>query len=203
MGRLSTRDRVALLYAPDVETWPEGTRNYYRELWQRHGPGLLHEAAVNGTPRPRAQHAFGLPLDNQEDDSMGRVPHWEVKLHDAMLDMQDLPFSYEGGHDCATFAFNIRRIITGKDATADWKGRYKTEQGAARMLRKLGCETVEDLARKYLGEPLESHLLAQRGDILLKDGGLGVCMGRYVYFIGGEGMVKNHLRECEKAWRVQ
>lgn len=69
------------------------------------------------------------------------------------------------------------------------------------MMRKLGYESVEDLARGYLGDPIPL-LTAQRGDIVLYDGALGVCVGSRCAFAGMEGLVSQRLRDCERAWRV-
>ena len=130
-----------------------------------------------------------------------RREHWELALHDAVISAQHKPFAY-GTHDCATWAFDVRRHLTGIDTASTWRGKYATEQGAGKWLRKLGCQTVRDLANKYLGTPLSHVRLAQRGDIVLADDALGVCLGRKVALVGDDGLVQVSLRNCRAAWRV-
>lgn len=112
------------------------------------------------------------------------------------------PFSY-GEHDCATWAFDVRHALIGGDNPAEqWRGRYRTEIGCARVMRRLGWVSVENLARSLLGEPLESVLLAQRGDIVFADGALGLSIGKEAAFIGNDGLKGKLLRDCALAWRV-
>jgi hypothetical protein len=120
-----------------------------------------------------------------------------------VADARDRPFQW-GTHDCATWAFDVRLAMTGLDAAAAWRGKYRTEKGAARMLRRLRCKTVADLATSILGEALPTVLFAQRGDIALGgvEQALGICVGSEVLFLQPSGLVALPLRECVKAWRV-
>ena len=129
-----------------------------------------------------------------------RIEHWEIALHDAIQAARERPFSY-GTHDCATFAFNVRLALTGEDVAAEWRGRYSTELGAKRMLTRLGHEDVAGLATHHLGEP-QPVGLSRRGDIVLIDGALGVCVGAKCAFAGHSGLVFHRLLDCTKAWRV-
>lgn len=130
-----------------------------------------------------------------------RKPHWEIALYEQIKAASGRPFSY-GTHDCATFAFDVRRAITGEDAAADWRGRYSTELGAARVMRRLGFESIEALATGYLGTPLLNVKLAKRGDIVLAGGGLGVCIGATAVFPISCGLRERLLRGCAVAWSV-
>ena len=110
-----------------------------------------------------------------------------------------------GIHDCPTFAFETRMILTGgEDIAALWRGRYTTALGGARVMRRLGWASLEDMGRALLGEPRPSVLLAQRGDIVLADTGLGfgVCTGAQAVGMVPEGLVTVPLTACRRAWRV-
>jgi hypothetical protein len=132
-----------------------------------------------------------------------RLPGWELRLVDEVSAAREKPFAY-GTHDCVCWAFGVRAALTGKDDWARFRGKYKTEAGAARVLRKLKCDTVEDLARSILGDPLPAVLLAQRGDILLggAERALGVCIGSDGLFLQAAGLVSVPLKTCFSAWRV-
>ncbi|CAN1576842.1 hypothetical protein MCELHM10_04027 [Paracoccaceae bacterium] len=133
-----------------------------------------------------------------------RRPGWERRLAEAIEDARDRPFRW-GRHDCATFAFDLRRHLTGSyDVAALWRGRYTTAPGAVRVMRRLGWSSLEAAGRELLGEPLASVHLAQRGDLVLAGTGLGfgVCLGARVAGIAPEGLVLVPLAACVLAWRI-
>lgn len=129
-----------------------------------------------------------------------RKDGWEAALHAAIADAA--PFAW-GTRDCATWAFDIRRALTDIDAAAEWRGRYRSARGAARMLRRLGVTSVEALAGKIMGPPL-SPRLAQRGDLVLsgEDDALGVCIGAHGLFLAPQGVTRRPILTCRAAWRV-
>ncbi|PHY13252.1 hypothetical protein CSW58_07010 [Caulobacter sp. B11] len=43
-----------------------------------------------------------------------------------------------GVNDCMLFAADWLWSVAGQDPAAAWRGRYRTEAGAARIVRKLG-----------------------------------------------------------------
>ncbi|CAN1576319.1 hypothetical protein MCELHM10_03932 [Paracoccaceae bacterium] len=133
-----------------------------------------------------------------------RRPGWERRLVDAVEAARGLPFSW-GRHDCATFAFDLRRDLTGSyDVAALWRGRYTTARGAVRVMRRLGWQSLEAAGRDLLGEPLPSVPLAQRGDLVLAGTGLGfgVCLGARAAGVAPEGLVLVPLAACAFAWRI-
>ena len=133
-----------------------------------------------------------------------RRPGWERILAEAIEAARDRSFRW-GRHDCATFAFDLRRAIAGgHDVAALWRGRYTTARGAVRVMRRLGWTSLEAAGRDLLGEPLASVHLAQRGDLVLADSGLGfgVCLGARAAGIAPEGLVLVPISACALAWRV-
>ncbi|WP_442971072.1 DUF6950 family protein [Roseovarius sp. D0-M9] len=109
---------------------------------------------------------------------MFRTEHWERHLAEALNTARARPFVW-GIHDCPTFAFETRVILTGgEDVAALWRGRYTTALGGQRVMRRLGWDSLEEMARALLGKPRPAMLLAQRGDIVLADTGLGFGAAR-------------------------
>lgn len=135
---------------------------------------------------------------------MSRTDHWERRLAEAIEAARDRRFRW-GRHDCATFAFDLRRDIAGgHDVAALWRGRYSTARGAARVMRRLGWSSLEAAGRDLLGAPLASVHLAQRGDLVLANTGLGfgVCLGARAAGIASSGLILVPTSACALAWRV-
>lgn len=148
-----------------------------------------------------------------------RLTGWERILAREIEAARGRPFQW-GTHDCASWAFAVRRALTGQRPSRSWAGRHATARGALRVMRRLGWRTLEDLARAELGAPRARHLLAQRGDIVLAGAGvhagvhagtdaagafggaLGICTGRDAAFVGPGGLVFVALRAATAAWKV-
>jgi hypothetical protein len=136
--------------------------------------------------------------------TMARVEHWERRLAEAVEAARAKPFVW-GVHDCPTFAFETRMILTGgEDIAALWRGRYTTALGGQRVMRRLGWASLEDMGRALLGAPRSSVLLAGRGDVVLADSGLGfgICTGASAVGMAPEGLVSVPLTSCRLAWAV-
>jgi hypothetical protein len=133
---------------------------------------------------------------------MARVEHWERLLAAAIDTARAKPFVW-GVHDCPTFAFETRMILTdGDDVAALWRGRYTTALGGERVMRRLGWASLEEMGRALLGEPRQAVLLTQRGDVVLADTGLGfgICTGASAVGMAPEGLVTVPLTSCRLAW---
>lgn len=129
---------------------------------------------------------------------------WENRLFTAIEEARLHPFTW-GSHDCATWAFDLRRdLIGGEDIAAQWRSRYATALGAQRVMRRLGWKTLEDMGRALLGDPLVTPLLAQRGDILLggDNPAFGVCVGARGAFLAPVGLTLLPLVSCRLGWRT-
>ena len=133
-----------------------------------------------------------------------RIEHWERHLAEAITAAQVRLFAW-GLHDCPTFAFETRQRLTGgDDVAALWRGRYSTARGGLRVMRRLGWDTLEAMGRALLGVPLSFVHLAQRGDLVLANGGtgFGVCLGTRAVGMAPEGLVSLPIDACALAWRV-
>ena len=133
-----------------------------------------------------------------------RVDNWERLLAAAIDTARARPFVW-GLHDCPTFAFETRMILTaGEDVAALWRGRYTTALGGQRVMRRLGWASLDEMGRALLGAPRQTVLLAQRGDVVLADSGLGfgICTGAQAVGMAPEGLVSVPLTSCQLAWHI-
>ena len=130
-----------------------------------------------------------------------RPDGWEQRLYKS-LDNQS-PFVW-GQSDCCLFAADAVKAMTGTDPAKEFRGRYKSEKGAARILARLGG------LRKAIGSVMSEEinpLLAQRGDIvLLNNSGreiAGVIKSRgQISAKGVSGVIELPIRDAVCAWRV-
>lgn len=129
-----------------------------------------------------------------------RIEGWESLLADYVREAYGFPFRW-GSHDCALWAARWVRACTGNDFLSDWEGKYKTEGGARRLMKRRGFHSVEEIADRHLVEiPVE---LAKRGDLLLHpEGSLGVCFGRHGFFLAEHDVTMLDTLACPKAWAV-
>lgn len=109
-----------------------------------------------------------------------------------------------GSHDCAMFAADCVRAITGLDLAEEFRGQYADEPGAMRVLASLGCADVGDLASRYL--PEIDAPMAQRGDVVMIAG----KFGPYLAIVDGwtavgpaaRGLTHSPATLALRAWKV-
>ncbi|MBB4611600.1 DUF6950 family protein [Sphingomonas yabuuchiae] len=128
---------------------------------------------------------------------MQRLPDWETRLADYLEPLRLRPFAW-GDHDCCTFAAGAVAAMTGIDPMPEFRGRYSTAIGSARALRRFGAgDLPSTMDAKFETIPAP---LAQRGDIVMSSGLLGVCMGPYLAAVGSEGAREGLIKIERRAW---
>ena len=128
-----------------------------------------------------------------------RLENWPVRLDAAIEAARGRPFKW-GEHDCATWASEVVCAITG--ARYWFAASYGSEKDADREIERLGLDSLAAGVSRVL-EPLESPLLAQRGDIVQhKIGALGVCVGSMAMCLRERGLIAVPVKNCVRAWRV-
>ena len=134
---------------------------------------------------------------------MTRLPNWPDRLTQFIVSRKAMPFEW-GKHDCCLFAADAANAITGKDAAAAFRGKYRTELGAMRAIKRYGKGNIADTFSHAFGEPVP-RLLARRGDIVLLeyDGAdtVGVSYGDIVV-AGKDGVVTVSRLLVKQVWRV-
>ncbi|WP_245482597.1 hypothetical protein [Mesorhizobium sp. M7A.F.Ca.ET.027.03.2.1] len=91
-----------------------------------------------------------------------RLPDWDRRLARLVNHHKSMPGVW-GVSDCLLTVADAIEAMTGTDPAADIRGRYKSEAGAARILRKRGFDDVEMALASLF--PMVGRLMAQRGDV--------------------------------------
>lgn len=115
---------------------------------------------------------------------MDRYVDWEARLSAYLDPLRLMPFEW-GRHDCCTFAAGAVYAMTGFDHMAEFRGRYTTRIGSLRALKRFGAGALAPtLDQKFT--PIAAAT-AQRGDIVMSGGALGICMGAALIAVGSVG----------------
>lgn len=144
---------------------------------------------------------------------MKRKDTWPEALHDFIESRKATPFTW-GVNDCCLFVADAIEAMTGDDPASEFRGRYADEAGALEAIKTVcGGENTADaityVAKQNEWEPLQTVLLAQRGDLVTIDTGVGIAAGvvhlngREALFVSTDGLHKISLRKCKQAWRVK
>ena len=131
-----------------------------------------------------------------------RQQNWAIALQNQISQFNEKPFAW-GTHDCFTFAADCVLAMTGEDKMAKRRGKYKTELGANKMLKRIGG--VEKAITSELGEPIEPAY-AKRGDVVYFNSPLGdtagICMGSKIASPTLAGVGFTPMSQAIKAWSV-
>ncbi len=139
---------------------------------------------------------------------MSRRPDWPERLFAHVASRARTPFAW-GAHDCVLFAADGVLAMTGRDLAAGWRGRWRSEIGARRVLARHFGGSLEEAVSVGLGlgRPLPSARLALRGDVMLYDTpdgpGLALCLGAAMAapsrVVGVELLPR---ARASRAWRI-
>lgn len=143
--------------------------------------------------------------------ALTRREDWPEQLAALVKSHVQVPFAW-GSNDCALFAAEAVRVMTGTDLAAPWRGQYRDEASARGQRSASGhLETGDmvaalyDMAHRALG-PAVPPLLARRGDVVLAehDNGhsLAVCLGGVATAPGRNGLLMLERAAWRYAWRV-
>lgn len=140
---------------------------------------------------------------------MTRLPDWEERLH-AFLDGCSVAVFGYGHHrdpaqlDCCMFSAGAVIALTGEDPASEFRGRYRSMAGASRALRTHGAGTLERTLDAKFEE--RAAAFARRGDLVMVDQAVGVCIGADALFVGEEdapaGLVRRVRADWSKCWAV-
>lgn len=110
-----------------------------------------------------------------------------------------------GTHDCATFVCGAIKAQTGVDITGDFAGKYTSWIEAGKWLIDNGYRSFYDCVTDKLGESIHASQ-ARRGDIVGRQANgrfyLGVCVGKFSYFLDDNGTTPWPSIDCDACWRI-
>lgn len=130
-----------------------------------------------------------------------RLPDWPERLDRFVAGRRHQPFAW-GAHDCCLFVADAVREVWGVDPAEGLRG-YRSERGAARILRQFGG--VGGVLEARFGEPVQVAQ-AQVGDVLLVHTGgrdsLALCVGSHWLAPGAHGLEAGSLSVARAARRA-
>jgi hypothetical protein len=94
--------------------------------------------------------------------ALTRLPDWDRRLARVTEKHMALPGVW-GESDCLLTVADAIEAVTGKDLAVRIRGKYSSEIGAAKLMRRRGCANVEEVLAKRF--PPVGRLLAKRGDV--------------------------------------
>lgn len=131
---------------------------------------------------------------------------WDVVLAREIDLARNRSFTW-GSFDCATWACDVIREMTGTDLAADFRGKYESRAEARAIINQYG--SLEDLVRAVGGLPEINPTMACRGDLVLvtqtggrKALGLVGTDARYAVCTGATGVVFVPMNQATHVWRV-
>jgi hypothetical protein len=101
---------------------------------------------------------------------VARLPDWRPRFSSYLIETAFKPFNW-GEHDCALYPANGVMAMTGVDLAGEFRGRYSTEIGAVRALKKYGAGDLASTLASKLPEidPADATL----GDVVIFAGPFG------------------------------
>jgi hypothetical protein len=134
---------------------------------------------------------------------MARLDNWQTNLSQLINDKKEEPFNFPTWN-CLMWAIDGILAVSGNDYGKDYRGKYETELGAARILKKYyEVDTCQEFLEKHLNNEAKPIAFARNGDIVLtNDPELtptdvtlfgfvpGICYGANSFFVGEFGLIK-------------
>lgn len=126
---------------------------------------------------------------------------WTTRLHDVIKAAHGRPFSW-GEFDCCTFAADCSIAVCNLDPAADYRGKYTTEVGAKRLLKKNhgSLEAAWDALFERV-----APAFVQRGDVAMYDGpngrGVAVFWANEFWSVADDGVCRIDCTPLA-VWRV-
>jgi hypothetical protein len=140
-----------------------------------------------------------------------RLQDWPTRLSLFLQAQAHVPFDY-GTNDCCLFVADAVLAMTGHDFAADhFRGKYNSEVGAYRVLKKFGGGSVAAMMDKFVALGYFEEVLpafAGRGDVVLVviDGvdSLGIVdlTGIHIIATAPTGSVRLPIALATRGWKL-
>lgn len=134
---------------------------------------------------------------------MKRLPNWRSAFAAEAETYRRQPFEW-GTRDCALFAADCIRAMTGEDLAASFRGRYATQGEAERLVFETGYWDLGGLAASLL--PEIAPRFARMGDLAALTTDMGVSLGMFnggtILVLRPDGLGTLPFRAASRAFRV-
>ena len=132
---------------------------------------------------------------------MTRLTDWERRLNAYLSEPGRDRFEW-GHNDCALFTCGAILAMTGEHPFPEFVGAYDDRDTAAEALRVLGAGTLFRTFDTAFPR-LDSVSFARRGDAVMAQNALGICMGGVAIFLTEEaGFTRLPMAQWQHGWRV-
>lgn len=131
-----------------------------------------------------------------------RLPDWQLRLEAFVAQRQAMPFAW-GANDCALFAADAVRAITGRDPAPHMRGHRNARQAIRSQRAHCG---LGSLAVAALGPSMPVQQAAVGDVVLVRVGkrlALGVCNGATALGPGAQGLAALPMTDAVLAWGVR
>lgn len=93
-----------------------------------------------------------------------RVDGWDRQLEQVATDQVSVLPEW-GSSDCLLSTSEAIQAVVGVDPLKKFRGKYTTEAGAAKAMRRNKCQNVKDVFETYIGLESVNRFAARRGDV--------------------------------------
>lgn len=138
-----------------------------------------------------------------------RFEHWERRLASVIEGAARFPFAW-GVRDCTLFAADCVWALTQRDPAAQWRGQYRDEAGAVRLIAAAGGldRLTEEGLRSIGVEPSRiAPAFGQRGDPCLFDSPLGPALaiveGVKLVAQAPDGLIRVPVSSARICWAIR
>lgn len=134
---------------------------------------------------------------------MSRYMDWDKRLAHFLAANRTRPFRW-GEWDCCLFAADAVHAITGHDYAAAYRGKYSTELGAVRALKRYGQGSLAATMDALLGNRVAA-CTAMRGDVVAVDTPSGDALGvvfNGIWLVQPSGLCCIPAHQAKLCWRV-
>ena len=135
--------------------------------------------------------------------ALARLPGWRGRFSACLIRAAGRSFEWVS-HNCALFVADGVLAQTGKDFAEPFRGKYSTELGAARALKKYGAGDLEKTIAQAL--PKGGLKTAKLGDVAIVEGPDGLCGGFWlranIALVSQEGLVHLSQDSALRIYRV-
>ena len=130
--------------------------------------------------------------------TLSKQDGWEARLTELTSSRLGLSFAW-GENDCCLWAADAVYAMTGVDFAKPMRGEYRTAKQAAKLLKPYGG------IKGYLDTLFQRVTIhkAQRGDVVMAQGALGIVDGSHALFLMKQGLTRLPMTQWTSAWTIE